>query len=74
MSLQEKSLLNENLFLLFITGLSHNPRPDKAEFTFNMKDKESYKAYIENIDKFLLPYNKENQTDQQKFEDCGGTI
>ncbi|XP_056607377.1 sodium/potassium-transporting ATPase subunit beta-1a [Triplophysa dalaica] len=52
-------------------GLSHNPRSEKAEFTFSMSDEKSYKAYVENIDKFLVPYSSEKQIDQQKFEDCG---
>lgn len=39
-----------------------------------MSDEQSYKAYVENIDKFLVPYSSEKQSNQQKFEDCGGTM
>lgn len=52
-------------------GLSHSPRPDKAEITFNMNDSTTFEAYVANIAKLLEPYDKENQTDDMKFEDCG---
>lgn len=52
-------------------GLSHSPRPDKAEITFNMNDSSTFEAYVTNIAKLLEPYDKENQTDEMKFENCG---
>ncbi|XP_077054961.1 sodium/potassium-transporting ATPase subunit beta-1a [Siphateles boraxobius] len=53
-------------------GLSHSPRPEKAELSFSMSNKDSYSAYVDNIENFLKPYHKDNQTDD-KFEDCGET-
>jgi len=64
-----------NLSVLFtLTGLSHSPRPEKAELSFSMSDESSYSEYVKNIDALLKSYNKENQEDNIKFEDCGGTI
>jgi len=62
-----------NLSVLF-TGLSHSPRPEKAELSFSMSDESSYSAYVKNIDTLLNSYNEEKQKDDGKFEDCGGTI
>lgn len=62
-----------NLSILF-TGLSHSPRPEKAELSFSMADENSYSAYVKNIEDLLSGYNDEKQTDDTKFEDCGGTI
>ncbi len=56
-----------------LTGLSHSPRPDKAEFVFSIKDNKTYSAYLDHIKDFLKAYDKENQNDDSKFEDCGGT-
>lgn len=55
-----------------LTGLSHSPRPDKAEISYSIKE-ESYKPYVDHIKKFLKAYDPENQIDTTKFDDCGGT-
>lgn len=62
-----------NLSILF-TGLSHSPRPEKAELSFSMADKESYSAYVKNIEELLSGYDDNKQSDVSKFEDCGSTI
>lgn len=54
-------------------GLSHSPRPDKAEFVFSIKDNKTYSAYLDHIKDFLKAYDKDNQNDDSKFEDCGVT-
>ncbi|KAG1940932.1 sodium/potassium-transporting ATPase subunit beta-1 [Pimephales promelas] len=54
-------------------GLSHSPRPEKAELSFSMSDESSYSAYVKNIDTLLNSYNEEKQKDDGKFEDCGDT-
>ncbi|XP_026120176.1 sodium/potassium-transporting ATPase subunit beta-233-like [Carassius auratus] len=51
-------------------GLSHFPRPDKAEISYSIKE-ESYKPYVDHIKKFLKAYDPENQIDTTKFDDCG---
>lgn len=52
-------------------GLSHFPRSDKAEMSFNMNDLESYLAYTKALKDFLANYDDEKQVDPTKFEDCG---
>ncbi|XP_016135003.1 sodium/potassium-transporting ATPase subunit beta-1a [Sinocyclocheilus grahami] len=52
-------------------GLSHSPRPDKAEIIFSMNDNKTYNAYVDHIKEFLKTYDRENQKDESKFEDCG---
>lgn len=59
---------------LFFTGLSHTPRPDKAEISFTIGKDETYEAYVSHMGEFLKAYNDEKQEDSSKFEDCGGTI
>lgn len=59
------------LSILF-TGLSHSPRPEKAELSFSLSDEGSYSAYVNNIEDFLKDYNDEKQKDTTQFEDCGG--
>lgn len=58
----------QNLF----PGLSHFPRSDKAEISFNMSDNKTYNTYTESITKFLVRYNDDMQIDQMKYESCGG--
>ncbi|KAK2889192.1 hypothetical protein Q8A67_014567 [Cirrhinus molitorella] len=52
-------------------GLSHSPRPEKAEFSYSISDPKSYSAYEKHIKEFLTAYDSENQNDESKFEDCG---
>lgn len=60
-----------NLSTLF-TGLSHTPRPDKAEISFTVGNDETYDAYVNHMGEFLKAYDDDNQENNQ-FEDCGGT-
>lgn len=59
-------------FFLFFLGLSHFPRSDKAEISFNMSDNKTYDTYITSMADFLVPYNETTQIDQMKYESCGG--
>jgi len=52
-------------------GLSHTPRSEKHEITFNMNDKETWKKYTDAITKFLENYDDEKQKDGEDYEDCG---
>lgn len=52
-------------------GLTHSPRSDKAELSFNLNDEETYLRYTKSLREFLEPYNEDNQKDQMKYEDCG---
>lgn len=60
-------------FSALLTGLSHSPRPDKAEISFSMSDNTTYSAYVDHMKAFLKAYDKQRQSDETKFEDCGGT-
>ncbi|XP_034557137.1 sodium/potassium-transporting ATPase subunit beta-1a [Notolabrus celidotus] len=53
-------------------GLSHTPRSEKSEIAFTKSDPKSYEKYISSMKAFLEVYKDERQTDQSKFEDCGG--
>lgn len=59
-------------FLFFFLGLSHFPRSEKAEISFNMSDNKTYETYTTSITKFLEPYNETTQMDQLNYESCGG--
>ncbi|XP_060933498.1 sodium/potassium-transporting ATPase subunit beta-1a [Limanda limanda] len=52
-------------------GLSHTPRSEKFEIAFKLSDPKSYEKYVASVEQFLKKYNKENQTNQMFFEDCG---
>lgn len=52
-------------------GLTHTPRSDKAEVTYNLNDMETYLPYTKALKDFLAKYNEDDQKDQMKFEDCG---
>lgn len=52
-------------------GLSHTPRSEKAEISFNMNDEKSYSKYTDSMNDFLKLYNAELQPEQQNYEDCG---
>ncbi|XP_072235457.1 sodium/potassium-transporting ATPase subunit beta-1b [Leuresthes tenuis] len=52
-------------------GLSHTPRSEKSEVSFNPKDVETYLPYTKALTEFLANYNDDDQKDQMKFEDCG---
>ncbi|KAL7891215.1 hypothetical protein AOLI_G00006910 [Acnodon oligacanthus] len=54
-------------------GLSHTPRSDKAEISFSPRDVESYTGYVKTMERLLVPYSEEKQTDITKYEDCGET-
>ncbi|CAK6956231.1 sodium/potassium-transporting ATPase subunit beta-1a [Scomber scombrus] len=54
-------------------GLSHTPRSEKSEISFTMSKPETYNKYVATMLKLLEPYSDDNQTETQKFEDCGGT-
>lgn len=55
-----------------LTGLSHSPRSEKSELSFNLNDVETYLKYAKAMRDFLEPYHEEKQKDQLKYEDCGG--
>lgn len=57
---------------IFLIGLSHFPRSEKAEIYFSLSDAGSYKTYTNSIKKFLEVYEDKEQLDQMKYEDCGG--
>ncbi|KAI1899644.1 hypothetical protein AGOR_G00063910 [Albula goreensis] len=52
-------------------GLSHAPRPEKAEIVFNEHEIETYMGYTKFLREFLDIYNDNKQDDQMKYEDCG---
>ncbi|XP_075999931.1 sodium/potassium-transporting ATPase subunit beta-1b [Genypterus blacodes] len=52
-------------------GLSHTPRPEKAEVSFNLNDVGTYLPYAKTMRDFLAKYDDENQRDQMRYEDCG---
>jgi len=52
-------------------GLSHTPRSEKNEISFNINDLETYIPYAKALREFLAKYDDEAQRDQMKFEDCG---
>uniref|UniRef100_A0A4W5K6X9 ATPase Na+/K+ transporting subunit beta 1 n=1 Tax=Hucho hucho TaxID=62062 RepID=A0A4W5K6X9_9TELE len=52
-------------------GLSHTPRSEKFEISYNINDVETYLKYTKSIKDFLEMYDDERQTDQIKYEDCG---
>ncbi|KAA8589739.1 hypothetical protein FQN60_013104 [Etheostoma spectabile] len=54
------------------TRLSHTPRSEKSEIAYTKSDESTFKKYTDAMKSFLEKYNVENQTDQMKFEDCGG--
>lgn len=64
--------VSRHVILLFLTGLSHFPRSEKAEIYFSLSDAGSYHPYTESIKKFLELYEDDKQLDQLKYEDCGG--
>lgn len=58
--------------MLSPAGLTHTPRSEKAEMSFNPKEMETYLPYTRAMKAFLAKYEEETQKDQMKFEDCGG--
>jgi len=52
-------------------GLSHTPRSDKSEVSFNPSDVETFLPYTKALNEFLEKYNEVAQVDQMQFEDCG---
>lgn len=58
----------QNLF----PGLSHFPRSEKAEISFKMSDNKTYNTYTKSITDFLERYHDDRQTNEMKFESCGG--
>ncbi|XP_040897098.1 sodium/potassium-transporting ATPase subunit beta-1a [Toxotes jaculatrix] len=54
-------------------GLSHTPRSDKSEISFNKSDEASFKKYIDSVHEFLQLYDDDRQIDQNKYENCGDT-
>lgn len=57
---------------LSFAGLTHTPRSDKSEVTFNPKDPETYLPYTKALKDFLAKYNDNLQKESMYFEDCGG--
>ncbi|KAM9384351.1 sodium/potassium-transporting ATPase subunit beta-1a [Pholidichthys leucotaenia] len=51
-------------------GLSHTPRSDKSEISFNMSDEKTYKKYVDSLNELLKIYNESLQLDPKMFEDC----
>lgn len=58
--------------MLCFSGLSHTPRSDKSEIAFNKNDETTYAKYIKSMGALLEKYDVARQTDQMKFEECGG--
>lgn len=54
------------------TGLSHTPRSDKSELSFNPYELETYLPHTKALREFLSKYEDDAQTDPLKFENCGG--
>ncbi|CAG06620.1 unnamed protein product, partial [Tetraodon nigroviridis] len=52
-------------------GLSHTPRADKAELSFNILEFETYLPHTKALREFLTKYDDEAQMDSMKFEECG---
>ncbi|KAM9820866.1 sodium/potassium-transporting ATPase subunit beta-1b [Neosynchiropus ocellatus] len=52
-------------------GLSHTPRSDKSEVSFNLNDIETYLPYTKALKDFLAKYDDEAQSNLMKYEDCG---
>ncbi|XP_062865483.1 sodium/potassium-transporting ATPase subunit beta-1b [Trichomycterus rosablanca] len=52
-------------------GLTHSPRSEKTELSFNINNVETYVKYTKAMLKFLEAYDDAKQIDQMKFEDCG---
>ncbi|XP_061640827.1 sodium/potassium-transporting ATPase subunit beta-233-like [Phyllopteryx taeniolatus] len=52
-------------------GLSHTPRSDKSEVSFNPKEVETYLPYSKALRDFLAKYDDDKQVNPMKFEDCG---
>lgn len=53
-------------------GLSHTPKADKGEISFNPDELETYLSLTKGLRDFLNKYDEEAQMDPMKFEDCGG--
>ncbi|KAK0150108.1 Sodium/potassium-transporting ATPase subunit beta-233 [Merluccius polli] len=51
-------------------GLSHTPRSEKSEISFNMNDPTTYTKYTKSMTDFLKIYDDQLQRDSI-FEDCG---
>ncbi|XP_003977640.2 sodium/potassium-transporting ATPase subunit beta-1b [Takifugu rubripes] len=52
-------------------GLSHTPKSDKTEMSYNPDEFETYLPYTKALREFLSKYDEEAQMDPMKFEDCG---
>ncbi|XP_061692385.1 sodium/potassium-transporting ATPase subunit beta-1b [Syngnathoides biaculeatus] len=52
-------------------GLSHTPRSDKSEVSFNPKEVETYLPYTKALREFLAKYDDDKQADHKDFDDCG---
>ncbi|XP_062853326.1 sodium/potassium-transporting ATPase subunit beta-1a [Trichomycterus rosablanca] len=52
-------------------GLSHTPRSEKSEISFNTAEEDTYRTYTKDMKNLLEPYKDESQTDDTKFENCG---
>lgn len=52
-------------------GLSHTPRSEKSEISFDLTNQDSYKKYVESMSKLLEKYDEAEQLDETKYEDCG---
>lgn len=53
-------------------GLTHTPKLEKGEVSFNLNDIETFLPYTKALKDFLAKYDDETQRDQMKYEDCGG--
>lgn len=69
--LDKRSILSS---LLSSSGLSHTPRSEKSEISFNLQEEDTYRLYVKAMKEMLEPYKEEKQVDDMKFEDCGGTL
>lgn len=53
-------------------GLSHTPRSDKSEIAFSVSQASTYETYVGAMETFLKQYDDGRQTNEMKYEDCGG--
>jgi len=53
-------------------GLSHTPRSEKTEISYDLNDAKSYETYVSSMETLLANYADDKQTNDMHFEDCGG--
>lgn len=59
---------------LVSSGLSYTPRAEKGELSYSIGNEDSYRPFTKAMRELLEPYKEQMQTDDMKYEDCGGTL